>query len=115
MVPHDGRAAQLAANRMAILRQETAAAGTSAGYVTTRTLSGRSRGSLDHYSREWNLADVEVTSTLALPPTKASPISPNALARTIAQARNSLDNVERTASVRFSPSFITFAQSSYTH
>ena len=43
MVRHDGRAAQLAANKMAILRQETAAAGTSAGYVTTRTLSGRSQ------------------------------------------------------------------------
>ena len=74
MVPHDGRAAQLAANRMAILRQETAAAGTSAGYVTTRTLSGRSLGSLDHYSRDWNLADIEVTSRLWLPPTRASAI-----------------------------------------
>ena len=115
MVPHDGRAALLASNKMALFRQETAAAGTSAGYVTNRTLSGRSLGSLDKYSREWNLADVEVTSKLALPPTKASPISPNALARTIAQARNSLDNVERTASVRLSPSSNTFLQSSYTH
>ena len=94
---------------MAVLQQQTAAAGTSAGYVTTRTLSGRSLGSLDHYSRDWNLADVEVTLRLALPPTRASTVSPNALARTIAEARNSLDNVERTASVRFSPSFITFA------
>ena len=93
MVPHDGRAAQLASNKMALLRQEMAAAGTSAGYVTTRTLSGRSLGSLDHYSRDWNLADVEVTSRLSLPPARAGAITPNALARMIAEVRNSVDNV----------------------
>ena len=114
MVSHDGRAAYLATDKMAILQQQTAA-GTSAGYVTTRTLSGHSLGSLDHYSRDWNLADVEVTSKLSLPPARVGSITLNALARMIAEVRNNVDNVERTASVRYSPSFITFVQSLYTY
>ena len=96
---------------MALLRQQTAAAGTSAGYVSTRTLSGRSLGSLDHYSRNWNLADVEVTSKMTIPPTRGGAITPNALARMITEARNSLAIIERATSVRFSPHLITFVQS----
>ena len=47
--------AELASSGMAQLNHQMAIAGTKAGFVTYRTASGDSLGSLGSYSKDWNL------------------------------------------------------------
>ena len=62
MVTTGTSSAGTASSEMAQLNHQMAIAGTKAGFVTYRTASGDSLGSLGSYSKNWNLADTEVTS-----------------------------------------------------
>lgn len=99
MVPTEGRAAQEIHAKMSALQHQLAIAGPRAGFVTSRTKSGESLGSLGHYSRDWNLADAEVTSELRLAESTLHPAAPGLLKRKILAARHALDEVNKTADV----------------
>ena len=67
MVVTEARAAKAASAKMQLLRHSQAVAGPSVGFVSNRTTSGHSFGSLQGYVDDWNDADTdEVTSRLAL-------------------------------------------------
>ena len=67
MVTHEGRAAEAASAKMQLLRHSQAIAGKGAGFVSHRTASGKSFGSLKGYVEDWNDADAdEVTSKLSI-------------------------------------------------
>ena len=79
IIPAEGRAAEEIHARMSELQHQLAVAGPKAGFVTSRTKSGESLGSLGHYSRDWNLADAEVTSELRLAESTLHPAAPGIL------------------------------------
>ena len=67
MVTHEGRAAEAASAKMQLLRHSQAIADKGAGFVSHRTASGKSLGSLNSYVNDWNDADAdEVTSKLSI-------------------------------------------------
>ena len=66
---------------MSALQHQLAIAGPRAGFVTSRTKSGKSLGSLGHYSRDWNLADAEVTSELRLADRKSTRLNSSHITR----------------------------------
>ena len=105
MVPTEGRAAQEIHAKMSALQHQLAIAGPRAGFVTSRTKSGESLGSLGHYSRDWNLADAEVTSELRLADSALHPAAPSTLKQKILAARHALEDVNKTADVSILPNF----------
>ena len=105
IVPVEGRAAEEIHARMSELQHQLAVAGPKAGFVTSRTKSGQSLGSLGHYSRDWNLADAEVTSELRLASSALHPVAPGTLKRKILAARQALEDVNKTADVSTLPNF----------
>ena len=67
IVTHKGSAAEAASAKMQLLRHAQGIAGPSAGFVSNRTASGNSFGSLKCYVADWSDADSdEVTSRLAI-------------------------------------------------
>ena len=67
MVVSDAKAAKAASSKIQLHRHSLALAGSSAGFVSHRTTSGHSFGSLQGYVDDWNEADAdEVTSKIAL-------------------------------------------------
>ena len=90
---------------MSELQHQLAVAGPKAGFVTSRTKSGQSLGSLGHYSRDWNLADAEVTSELRLAGSALHPAAPGTLKRKILATRQDLEDVNKTADVSTLPNF----------
>ena len=111
MVPTEGQAAQEIHAKMSTLQHQLAIAGPRAGFVTSRTKSGESLGSLGHYSRDWNLADAKVTSELRLAESTLHPAAPGILKRKILAARHALDEVNKTADVSTSTEPILFPSS----
>ena len=74
------------------------------GFVTTPTTSGHIFGSLDHYSRDWNLADVdEVNSkpilSLSLPDPRLHEAAPDMVKHKMQMIQHALDEAKRTALV----------------
>ena len=68
------------------------------GFVTTRTLSGRSLGSLNHYSMDWNAADMGEVSSGNPQPTP-HPAGPSALAQKMHQVKVAVIEADKTAGV----------------
>ena len=67
MVVSDAKAAEAASTKIQLHRHSLALAGPSVGFVSYRTKSGHSFGSLQGYVDDWNEADAdEVTSKVAL-------------------------------------------------
>ena len=65
MVVSDAKAAEAASTKMQLLHHSLALAGPSAGFMSYRTKSGHSFGSLEGYVNDWNDADAdEVTSKM---------------------------------------------------
>ena len=95
----EGRAAQEIHAKMSELQHQLAIAGPRAGFVTSRTKSCQSLGSLGHYSRDWNLADAEVTAELRLADHALHPAAPGTLKRKILAVRQALEEVNKTADV----------------
>ena len=63
MVPHTAAGVASASTQLDLVRHKLSIAGAKAGFVSHRTTSGHSFGSLQHYSDEWNLADYEEVSS----------------------------------------------------
>jgi hypothetical protein len=63
------------------------------GFVATKTLSGRSLGSLCHYSTEWNAADTPEV-TLAL-----HPAAPGRVAQTMLEVKLAVEKADKTSRV----------------
>ena len=67
LVTHEGSAAEAASAKMQLIRHAQGIAGPGAGFVSHRTASGKSFGSLKGYVADWNDADAdEVTSKLSI-------------------------------------------------
>ena len=63
MVAHEGATAKAASAKMELIRHRQAIASPRAGFISHRTRSGHSFGSLRDYVDKWNQADAdEVTS-----------------------------------------------------
>ena len=69
--------------------------------MSNRTTSGRSLGSLGHYSMDWNSADMSEVST-ANPPTKQHPAGPGALSQKMYAVKVAVAEAEKTAAVSIS-------------
>ena len=81
---------ETASSGMAQLKHQMAIAGTKAGFVTYRTASGDSLGSLGSYSKNWNLADTEVTSKPSEPHKLVT--APGTISRKLAAAKRVLQD-----------------------
>ena len=80
----------------------------SSGVLAPQTLSGRSLGSLDHYSMDWNKADEgEVSSALTWTPSSA--VGPSQLGTKMHIAKLALLEADRTAEVKPMSLFYFFA------
>ena len=90
MVTTGTSSAGTASSEMAQLNHQMAIAGTKAGFVTYRTASGDSLGSLGSYSKNWNLADTEVTSKLSEPNKLVA--APGTISRKLAVAKRVLQD-----------------------
>ena len=89
--------AEMASSGMSQLKHQMAIAGTKAGFVTYRTASGDSLGSLGSYSKNWNLADTEVTSKPTEPQTLVA--TPGTISRKFAVAKRVLQDASAEAQV----------------
>ena len=104
MVTHDAPGALLANAKMDQLRNQMSIAGPRAGFVSHRTSSGHSFGSLKHYCDDWNMADVgEVNSkpslSLSLPDPRLHEAAPGMVMHKMASVQRALDEAKETATV----------------
>ena len=81
----------MASTKMAQLKHQMAIAGNKAGFVTYRTSSGNSLGSLESYSTDWNLADTEVSTKLSVPGEQVL-AAPGVICRKMATAKKVLED-----------------------
>ena len=72
-----------------------------AGFVSNRTSSGKSMGSLEHYCMDWNSADMSEVST-ANPQSKHHPAGPGALGQKLYAVKAAIAEAEKTAAVNIS-------------
>ena len=96
-MPKETSAVVMASTKLAQLKHQMAIAGNKAGFVTYRTTSGNSLGSLGSYSKNWNLADTEVTSKLSEPSKLVS--APGTISRKLAMAKKALQDATSDAQV----------------
>ena len=68
------------------------------GFVPSRTQSGKSLGSLGHYSMDWNSADMSEVSS-ANPHSRPHPAGPSMLAQKIHAVKVAVIEADKTASV----------------
>ena len=68
------------------------------GFATLRTSSGRSLGSLEHYSIDWNGADMSEVSSTQIHPTR-HPAGPSALAQKMHALKAAVHEADKTAEV----------------
>src|SRR5664279_5272120 len=68
------------------------------GFASSRTLSGRSLGSLEHYCMDWNSADMSEVSTVNPQPTQ-HPAGPSMRARKMHAVKLSVIEADKTAAV----------------
>src|SRR5664279_6442606 len=68
------------------------------GFASSRTLSGRSLGSLEHYCMDWNSADMSEVSTTNPQPTQ-HPADPSMLARKMHAVKLAVIDGNKTAAV----------------
>src|SRR5664279_1275168 len=68
------------------------------GFASSRTLSGRSLGSLEHYCMDWNSADMSEVSTANPQPTQ-HPAGPSMLARKMHAVKLAVVDADKTAVV----------------
>ena len=97
MVLKGTSSAEMASSEMAQLKHQMAIAGNKAGFVTYRTTSENSLGSLGSYNKNWNLADTEVTSKLS-EPSKLVAV-PGTISRKLATAKKVLQDATTEAQV----------------
>jgi hypothetical protein len=71
-------------------------------FVVMKTLSGRSLGSVEHYSMDWNNADMSEVSS-ANPEPRPHPAGSSNLARQIYAAKVAIAEADKAAMVRFYP------------
>lgn len=111
MVTHEGPAAKAASAGMELLRHNQAIAGPRAGFVSHRTRSGHSFGSLQHYCDRWNQADTdEVTSkpsqSLTLPNLRRDEASTGKVVSKIQAVQQALADVKDSTMVSLVPYLI---------
>ena len=83
------------------------------GFVPNRTLSGKSLGSLEHYSMDWNGADMSEVSTMNAPP-KQHPAGPSVLAQRLYAVKLAVNEADKTAAViTFFSFFSDFCKNTY--
>ena len=68
------------------------------GFASLQTLSGRSLGSLEHYSMDWNSADTSEVSTAHPQPTQ-HPAGPGMLAQKMHALKVAVMDANKTAAV----------------
>ena len=104
MVTHDAPGALLASAEMDKLRHQMSIAGPRDGFVSHRTTSGHSFGSLKHYCDDWNLADVDEVSSrpsqsLSLPDPRLHEAAPGMVMHKLSSAQRALDEAKQSAAV----------------
>ena len=104
MVTHDAPGVLIASAEMDKLRHQMSIAGPKAGFVSHRTTSGHSFGSLKHYCDDWNLADVDEVSSrpsqsLSLPDPRLHEAAPGMVMHKLSSAQRALDEAKQSAAV----------------
>ena len=111
MVAHDAPATMAASARMDLLWHKQAIAGPRVGFISHRTSSGHSFGSLHDYVDKWNLADAdEVTSrpsqSLTLPNPRRDDVATGKVVSKIQMVQQALADVKESTMVSLFPSAI---------